>query len=50
MITEMIDTLTKEMEEEMAHKAWCDKELSTTEKDRDTYQGEVDALTYVTVV
>ncbi|CAD7940150.1 unnamed protein product [Amoebophrya sp. A25] len=45
MIKEMIDTLTKEMEEEMAHKAWCDKELSTTEKDRDTYRGEVDALT-----
>lgn len=45
MIKEMITTLEEEAKQEMAHKQWCDKELSTTEKDRDTYQGEVDSLT-----
>jgi len=45
MIKEMITTLEEEAKAEMAHKQWCDKELSTTEKDRDTYQGEVDSLT-----
>ncbi|CAD7960233.1 unnamed protein product [Amoebophrya sp. A120] len=44
MIKEMITTLEEEAAQEQAHKEWCDKELSTTEKDRDTYQGEVDAL------
>jgi len=45
MINSMLGHLTKQMEDEASHKAYCDKEMSDTTKSKDVKEGLVDKLT-----
>merc|ERR1719160_1951108 len=45
LITEMIDRLMKEGEEEATHKAWCDKEMAESEKKKSELMYDIDKLT-----
>merc|ERR1719160_137420 len=44
LITEMIDRLMKEGEEEATHKAWCDKEMTESEKKKEELMYDIDKL------
>jgi chromosome segregation ATPase len=45
LISEMIDRLVKESEEEATHKAWCDKEMAASEKKKTELMYDIDKLT-----
>merc|ERR1719335_823744 len=45
LISEMIDRLTKEGEEEASHKAYCDKSLAETKKKKEELSYDIDKLT-----
>merc|ERR1719217_1515710 len=45
MLTGMIDKLKKEQAEEAEHKAWCDKEMGKTTKQKETKDARLNELT-----
>merc|ERR1719230_2013227 len=45
LISEMIDRLMKEAEEDAAHKGYCDKEMSETKAKKEELTDEISALT-----
>merc|ERR1719506_2375640 len=45
LISEMIEKLLKEAEEEAAHKGYCDKEMSETKAKKEELNTEIDELT-----
>merc|ERR1719214_225472 len=45
LISEMIDRLMKEAEEDASHKAYCDKEMSETKAKKEELTDEISALT-----